>query len=86
MSWPPSAESKERLTAGDARTFRTFAVLGMLKISTSGSCHANQTGTLCGAPVGSDRAEPDHRFGRQPLAGMTIIAGARRPRSAIVSP
>src|ERR1700733_10198569 len=40
------------LAAGDARMFRTFAVLGMLKISTSGSCHANQTGTWCGRPSG----------------------------------
>ena len=48
MSRPPSAESSAKLTAGDRCTSVTFTVLGMLKISIVGSCHANQTGTLCG--------------------------------------
>src|SRR6185437_6006481 len=76
MSCPPSAESSARLTAGDSRTSRTFAVLGMLKISTIGSCHANPDGNVARAPVGADRAEPDDRLRRQPLGGMTIV----RPR------
>ena len=61
MSCPPSAESSARLTAGDSRTSVTFAVLGMLKISTIGSCQANQTGTLCGRPSG--RTVPSQMIG-----------------------
>ena len=61
MSCPPSAESSAKLTAGDSPTFRTFAVFGMLKISTIGSCHANQTGTLCGRPSG--RTVPSQMIG-----------------------
>jgi hypothetical protein len=58
---PLSAESSARLTAGDSRTSATFAVLGMLKISTIGSCQANQTGTLCGRP--SRRTVPSQMIG-----------------------
>lgn len=43
---------QRQVTASDSRISRTFAVLGILKISTIGSCHANQAGTLCGRPSG----------------------------------
>src|SRR6185312_5113 len=68
--------SKDVAPMDGAYFSRTFAVLGMLKISTIGSCHANPDGNVARAPVGADRAEPDDRLRRQPLGGMTIV----RPR------
>jgi hypothetical protein len=57
----PALGQHDVLSAVDSRTSVTFAVLGMLKISTIGSCQANQTGTLCGRPSG--RTVPSQMIG-----------------------
>ena len=61
MSRPLSAVSRVSVTHGVPVMFRSFCVRGMLKTSTSGSCHRNQTGTRWGRPSG--RVVPSQMMG-----------------------